>query len=119
MIHLDTNYLVGLLVKGSPQAEDVDGWPATRMELISRGTIEQRIMAAVSALTWLACLLAWWGRRFRPTPQAFPETPGSGSTGGADPLVRADPPGSALHSENRDLAARRRPDGGVRPTRHA
>ena len=26
MIHLDTNYLVGLLVKGSPQAEDVDGW---------------------------------------------------------------------------------------------
>jgi predicted nucleic acid-binding protein len=26
MIHLDTNYLVGLLVKGSPQAGDVDGW---------------------------------------------------------------------------------------------
>jgi predicted nucleic acid-binding protein len=26
MIHLDTNYLIGLLVKGSPQAGDVDGW---------------------------------------------------------------------------------------------
>jgi len=26
MIHLDTNYLIGLLVKGSPQASDVDGW---------------------------------------------------------------------------------------------
>ncbi len=26
MIHLDTNYLIGLLVKGSPQARDVDGW---------------------------------------------------------------------------------------------
>jgi predicted nucleic acid-binding protein len=26
MIHLDTNYLIGLLVKGSPQAADVDGW---------------------------------------------------------------------------------------------
>ena len=28
MIHLDTNYLIGLLVKGSPQAQDVDGWLA-------------------------------------------------------------------------------------------
>jgi len=28
MIHLDTNYLIGLLVKGSPQVEDVDGWLA-------------------------------------------------------------------------------------------
>src|SRR5580658_7923350 len=28
MIHLDTNYLIGLLVKGSPQAVDVDGWMA-------------------------------------------------------------------------------------------
>ena len=28
MIHLDTNYLIGLLVKGSPQAGDVDGWMA-------------------------------------------------------------------------------------------
>jgi hypothetical protein len=45
------------------------------MELIYRGTIEQRIMAAVSALTWLACLLAWWGRRFRlPTLFAFLRT---------------------------------------------
>lgn len=26
MIHLDTNYLIGLLVKGSPQARDVDDW---------------------------------------------------------------------------------------------
>jgi predicted nucleic acid-binding protein len=26
MTHLDTNYLIGLLVKGSPQASDVDGW---------------------------------------------------------------------------------------------
>ena len=26
MIHLDTNYLIGLLVKGSAQAGDVDGW---------------------------------------------------------------------------------------------
>src|ERR1019366_7705351 len=86
---------------------------ATRMELIYRGTIEQRIMAAVSALTWLACLLAWGGRPFRPAPQAFPEPPGPGSPGGADP------PGSAFRWENRDLAARRRPDGGVRPTRHA
>ena len=25
MIHLDTNYLIGLLVKGSPQALHVDG----------------------------------------------------------------------------------------------
>ena len=48
---------------------------ATRMELIYRGTIEQRIMAAVSALTWLACLLAWWGRPFRlPTLFAFLRT---------------------------------------------
>ena len=28
MIHLNTNYLIGLLVKGSPQALDVDGWLA-------------------------------------------------------------------------------------------
>ena len=27
MIHLDTNYLIGLLVKGCPQAQNVDGWP--------------------------------------------------------------------------------------------
>jgi predicted nucleic acid-binding protein len=26
MIHLDTNYLIGLLVNGSPQAQDVDAW---------------------------------------------------------------------------------------------
>lgn len=26
MIHLDTNYLIGLLVKGSPQAIEVDAW---------------------------------------------------------------------------------------------
>lgn len=28
MIHLDTNYLIGLLVKGSAQAGEVDGWLA-------------------------------------------------------------------------------------------
>ena len=28
MIHLDTNYLIGLLVQGSPQAIEVDGWLA-------------------------------------------------------------------------------------------
>jgi len=26
MIHLDTNYLIGLLIQSSPQALDVDGW---------------------------------------------------------------------------------------------
>jgi len=45
---------------------------ATRIELRFRGTIEQRIMAAVSVLAWLACLFALWGRRFRlPTLFAF------------------------------------------------
>jgi hypothetical protein len=40
---------------------------ATRIELRFRGTIEQRIMAAVSALAWLTCLFALfrWGTRFR------------------------------------------------------
>jgi len=33
MIHLDTNYLIGLLVKGSPQAGDVDGWMAAGQTL--------------------------------------------------------------------------------------
>ena len=33
MIHLDTNYLIGLLVKGSPQARDVDGWLAAGQAL--------------------------------------------------------------------------------------
>ncbi len=33
MIHLDTNYLIGLLVKGSPQALDVDGWLAAGQSL--------------------------------------------------------------------------------------
>jgi hypothetical protein len=28
MIHLDTNYLIGLLVKGSPEALAVDQWLA-------------------------------------------------------------------------------------------
>jgi predicted nucleic acid-binding protein len=40
MIHLDTNYLIGLLVKGSPQAQDVDGWLATGQTL------------AASAIAW-------------------------------------------------------------------
>jgi hypothetical protein len=48
---------------------------ATRIELRFRGTIEQRIMAAVSVLAWLACLFALWGRRFRlPTLFAFLRT---------------------------------------------
>jgi predicted nucleic acid-binding protein len=33
MIHLDTNYLIGLLVKGSPQAQHVDGWLAAGQSL--------------------------------------------------------------------------------------
>ena len=33
MIHLDTNYLIGLLVKGSPQALYVDGWLAAGQPL--------------------------------------------------------------------------------------
>jgi len=28
VIHLDTNYLIGLLVEGSPEAKKVDGWLA-------------------------------------------------------------------------------------------
>ena len=33
MIHLDTNYLIGLLVKGSPQALHVDAWLAAGQSL--------------------------------------------------------------------------------------
>ncbi len=33
MIHLDTNYLIGLLVKGSPEAAVVDGWLAAGQTL--------------------------------------------------------------------------------------
>jgi predicted nucleic acid-binding protein len=40
MIHLDTNYLIGLLVKGSPQALEVDGWLAAGQTL------------ATSAIAW-------------------------------------------------------------------
>ena len=40
MIHLDANYLIGLLVKGSPQAGDVDGWLAAGQTL------------AASAIAW-------------------------------------------------------------------
>lgn len=40
MIHLDTNYLIGLLVKGSPQAADVDGWLGAGQSL------------AASAIAW-------------------------------------------------------------------
>jgi predicted nucleic acid-binding protein len=40
MIHLDTNYLIGLLVKGAPQASDVDGWLAAGQTL------------ATSAIAW-------------------------------------------------------------------
>jgi hypothetical protein len=37
----------------------------TRIELRFQGTLEQRIMAALCALAWIASLVAWWGRRFR------------------------------------------------------
>jgi predicted nucleic acid-binding protein len=40
MIHLDTNYLIGLLVQGSPQALEVDGWLAAGEPL------------ATSAIAW-------------------------------------------------------------------
>lgn len=40
MIHLDTNYLIGLLVKGSPQASEVDAWLAAGQPL------------AASAIAW-------------------------------------------------------------------
>ena len=40
MIHLDTNYLIGLLIKGSPQALEVDGWLAAGESL------------AASAIVW-------------------------------------------------------------------
>ncbi len=40
MIHLDTNYLIGLAVAGSPQAQRVDPWLAAGESL------------AVSALAW-------------------------------------------------------------------
>ena len=33
MIHLDTNYLIGLLVKGSPEASDVGVWLAAGQNL--------------------------------------------------------------------------------------
>jgi predicted nucleic acid-binding protein len=35
MIHLDTNYLIGLLDKGSSQAVEVDGWLAVGQTLAS------------------------------------------------------------------------------------
>lgn len=40
MIHLDTNYLIGLLIKGSPQALEVDAWLAAGEPL------------AASAIVW-------------------------------------------------------------------
>ena len=40
MIHLDTNYLIGLLVRGSPQAGDADRWLAAGQTL------------AASAIAW-------------------------------------------------------------------
>ena len=33
MIHLDTNYLIGLLVQGSPQALETDGWLGAGQQL--------------------------------------------------------------------------------------
>jgi hypothetical protein len=40
MIHLDTNYLIGLLVRGSPESGNVDAWLATGQTL------------AASAIAW-------------------------------------------------------------------
>jgi predicted nucleic acid-binding protein len=40
MIHLDTNYLIGLLVRGSPEASEVDQWLAAGESL------------ATSAIAW-------------------------------------------------------------------
>ena len=40
MIHLDANYLIGLLIQGSPQADDVDSWLAAGDSL------------AASAIAW-------------------------------------------------------------------
>jgi predicted nucleic acid-binding protein len=40
VIHLDTNYIIGLLVKGSPQASEVDVWLAAGQNL------------AASAIAW-------------------------------------------------------------------
>ncbi len=40
MIHLDTNYLIGLLIKDSPQTRDVDQWLAAGQTL------------ATSAIAW-------------------------------------------------------------------
>lgn len=40
MIHLDTNYLIRLLVRGSSQAQDVDRWLASGEEM------------ATSAIAW-------------------------------------------------------------------
>jgi hypothetical protein len=36
MIHLDTNYLIGLLVKGSATAIEVDGWLEAGAQLYRR-----------------------------------------------------------------------------------
>jgi hypothetical protein len=36
----------------------------TRIELRYRGTLEQRIMAAVSASAWLVCLFAFFRKRY-------------------------------------------------------
>ena len=79
---------------------------ATRIELHFRGTAEQRVMAALCALTWIASLFALfrWGR-----------------AGGADPQVRAGRPRPALGSQDQfrpgDGPARGpAADEGVRPT---
>ncbi len=47
---------------------------ATRIELIFRGTMEQRLMAAVSALTWLACLWGRWGTLWVRLPTLYART---------------------------------------------
>lgn len=56
MIHLDTNHLIRLLVAGSPQALQVDQWPASGEPL------------AASALAWSEFL-----NGPVPAPQVAPE----------------------------------------------
>jgi predicted nucleic acid-binding protein len=58
MIHLDTNYLIGLLVRGSPEAATVDQWLASN-ELL-----------ATSAIAWIAAAAIIAGAEFATVNQA-------------------------------------------------
>ncbi len=67
MIHLDTNYLIGLPVKGSAVALDVDGWLAAEESLaVSRAeaVLQSRIIPFSQAEAALAAgLFNKTGRR--------------------------------------------------------